>query len=110
MEGFFRLCSQFDSERQVIELLLRRYSNIDYILNMDFVDFCEFVEYAQDKEKEEGYKAEWNALYPFMIIKVMKYVSFKEYVDICTGANIDTRPAGEIIAEIEELHKNAKGG
>jgi hypothetical protein len=77
---------------------------------MDIVDFCDFVEYAHDKEIEERYKAEWNALYPFMITKMMKYVSFKEYKDMCTGANIDTRPADEIIAEIEELHKSTKGG
>lgn len=73
------------------------------------MDFCDFVEYANEKEKEERYKAEWNALYPFMISKLIKYVSFKEYVEICTGANIDTRPADEIIAEIEELHRSTKG-
>ena len=41
-----------------------------------------------------------------------KYISFENYVEQCTGKNIDLRPAEDIIAELEEMHgvKLTEGG
>lgn len=102
MESFFRCCSQF-TEVEIRDLLLRRYSgNVE---DIDVETLVELCEYAKEKEEEDRLRAEWNAVYPFMAMKWLKYMPFHEYVDARTGRNVDLRPAEEIIAEIEELHR-----
>lgn len=61
-----------------------------------------------NKQKEEELKEEWLSIYPFMCMKMLKFMSFKDYSEQRQGKNIDLRPAEEIIKEIEELHR--KGG
>lgn len=39
-----------------------------------------------------------------MLPSLVKYMSFDEFYDQMTGANIDLRPTEEIIKELEELH------
>lgn len=109
MEGFFQIGSSFD-EIEIKELLLKRYSNIDYILKMEVSDFIRFIELARDKEKEDEIRAQWIAHLPYMSMKQLKYMSFNDYKDKVTGKNIDTRPADVIIAEINEIHEKAKKG
>ena len=45
---------------------------------------------------------------PFMSMKMLEYISFPEYINKCSGRNIDMRPVSEIIADIEETHEKAK--
>ena len=59
---------------------------------------------CDEKEQEERLHSQWVTMLPKMSTKELKYVSFNEYVDQCTGRNIDTRTSEEIIAELEELH------
>lgn len=73
-------------------------------MNMDFLDFTEFIRIGKEKEQEEALHRQWVSLLPGMSAKEFKYMSFKEYCDMCTGRNIDTRPSDDIIAELEALH------
>lgn len=77
--------------------------------DMDLTEFCELCEYIQNKDRDDRLRDEWHSVLPYMLMKQLKFMSFDEYKDARTGANIDMRPADEIIAEIEELHRSAKG-
>lgn len=68
----------------------------------------EFCSRAVEQQNMEIYRAQYNALLPYMYLQYLKFMPFNEYVDRITGRNIDLRPAEEIIAEIEALH--GKGG
>lgn len=103
MEEFFRIVGGFN-QVELFDLLLRRYSNIDFILSLPFDEFCEFVVVASDKMQEEEIKQQWNQMLPFMCMKFLKYVPFDEYKQGITGENIDTRPKEQIIDEILKLH------
>lgn len=84
--------------------MLRNYQNIDYILNMQGNRAITFIQNALNHEEENHLRQQWVALLPVMQMGYCKYMSFEEYCDKATGKNIDTRPAEEIIAELEELH------
>ena len=101
LEGFFQGCIS-NSGVEVEELILRRYHDISYIMQMDAVDFIEFVRLAKEKELEEKIRMQWVVQLPFM---GENYISFKEYFDKVTGRNVDLRSAEEIIKDIEEAHK-----
>lgn len=77
-------------------------------MTMDADDFFDLVEIAIQKEKEEKIHRQWCSMLPFMSMKMLEYISFPEYIDKCSGKNIDMRPASEIIADIEETHQKAK--
>ena len=102
MEKFFQVCISFDNEIEIKELILRRYHNVEYIFSMEVYDFLLFLQKAREKEKEEQIRAQWTALLPNM--DKNNYISFSDYYDRCTGRNIDTRSAAEIIQEIKNLH------
>ena len=86
--------------------------NYDYQLinRCSFKNLAELLNIAKEKEKEKCLRDEYNSIYPLMLMKIIKHVSFKEYYDMCTMANIDMRPADEILNEIEEAEKKFKGG
>ena len=104
MEKFFYICISFDNEIEIKELILKRYANSDYIFNMELMEFLEFIKYAKEEQRKERYKAEYNAILPYMHVGYLKIMSFKDYYDKCTGANIDMRSNEEIIKELEEAH------
>jgi len=85
--------------------MLHRYNNFDYIRTMKIKEFRQLVETAREKEKEQRIHDEWCAHLPFMSMKFLEYISFRDYMDKVTGKNIDLRPASEILAEIEEIEK-----
>lgn len=104
MAKFFSvICTGFD-EVEVLELLHRRYSNVDLILQMSIEDFCRFIKIAREKETDERIHAQWVSMLPLMSMQQLKYMSYEEYKKQCLGENIDTRPADEIIKELEDLH------
>ena len=67
------------------------------------------MEECRKKRQREQLKREWDHLLPLMVTKTIKYISFKEYFDRVTGANIDTRPAEEILAEADAIRQQLKG-
>jgi len=101
---FFSVASCFDTETEIIEFVLRRYNNADYIFKMNINDFVAFLIRAKEVETDERIHTQWANMLPYMSLGQLKYISFEDYKDKCTGKNIDTRSTAEIVAELEELH------
>lgn len=102
MEEFFRICSKIDEE-EIIDLLLHRYGNFEYILHLDIDSALRIVDKAIEKEQENRYFLQWCVQLPHMTKE--SFVSFDSYVDKVTGRNIDKRSVEECLAEIEEIKK-----
>lgn len=102
MEKFFRLCKEID-EAELIDLLLHRYGNLKYIMQMDIDSALKVIEKAREKEKENRYFMQWVVQLPNMTSET--YISLDDYIDKVTGRNIDKRPIFECMAEIEEIKK-----
>ena len=62
-----------------------------------------------EKEREERIREQWVAQLPVMAISG-KHVSFADYKDKVTGANIDRRPTAEILAELDALERELQEG
>ena len=105
MEKFFQTCSRIE-EIEVIDLLLHRYGNLEYIMQTDIETALRIIEKAREKEKENRYFLQWVVQLPNMTDE--NYISFDGYVDRVTGRNIDKRPVAECMAEIEEIKKMFK--
>lgn len=102
MEKFFRLCKEID-ETELIDLLLHRYGNLEYIMQLDIDTALNVIEKAREKEKENRYFLQWVIQLPNMTKE--NYMSFESYLDKVTGRNIDMRPVSECMKEIEEIKK-----
>lgn len=90
-------------------MLLHRYHNIEFILQLDADTGAPLILEALEKEREERIFQQWTAQLPIMAYSG-KYVSFADYKDRVTGANIDRRPTAEILAELEEVERELNGG
>ena len=106
MEEFFLLGCQVD-EVKLIDLVLRRYHTLDVLEVLSLEQFVKLVLMALEEESKEKYRAEWLSLLPCMIF-TNHYMTFEQYYETVTGANIDMRPAEEIMAEIDRKHAEAK--
>lgn len=102
MERFFRICAEIDYE-EIIDLLLHRYGNLEYIMQLDIQTALRVIEKAREKEKENRFFLQWVVQLPNMTDET--YLSFDAYVDRVTGRNIDKRPVSECMAELEEIKK-----
>lgn len=102
MEKFFQACGGIDEE-EIIDLLLHRYGNLEYIMQLDIDTAEKVIAKAREKEKENRYFLQWVVQLPNMTQE--NYLSFDAYLDKVTGRNIDTRPESECMAEIEEIKK-----
>jgi hypothetical protein len=89
-------------------LLLHRYNNIDYILQLDADTGCALISKAQEQERDNRFFLQWVVQLPLMGSD--NFVSFADYKDKLTGANIDRRSAAEILAELNEVEKELQGG
>ena len=89
------------------DLLLTRYSDVNFLISLPLTEFCELVLAAAKQVQKEEIRKQWTALLPFMYMKRLKYMPFEDYFESCTGATIDRRPAEEIINEILEAHHAA---
>ena len=62
-----------------------------------------------DQNRDEKLFRQWVSCYPFMVLGTIKNMTFEDYKNRAV-IKIDTRPAEEIIAEINEAWGiNAKG-
>lgn len=100
MERFFRLCKEIDPE-EIIDLLLHRYGNLEYIMRLDIGSASRIIDKAKEKEKENRYFLQWVVQLPHM--DEDHYISFDAYMDRVTGRNIDQRPVAECMKEIQEI-------
>lgn len=105
MEKFFQTCGSIDEE-EIIDLLLHRYGNLEYIMQIDIETAERIIEKAREKEKENRYFLQWVVQLPNMTKET--FVSFESYMDNVTGRNIDRRPVSECMEEIEEIKKKFK--
>lgn len=99
MESFFFTCGQID-EIEIKELLLRRYHTLSFINDFTADELLKFIQLAAKKEMEDKIYQQWCAMLPAL----KEFKTFKEFYDMVTGANIDKRPAAQIIHEIKQLH------
>lgn len=89
--------------------MLHRYHNIEYVLQLDANTGAPLILEALEKEREERIFQQWTAQLPLMAYSG-KYVSFADYKDRVTGANIDRRSTAEIMAELDEVERELNGG
>ena len=75
-----------------------------FLMKLPFEDLCDLIVVASEKIQEEQIRAQWVAMLPFMAIQWLEWKPFQEYLESCTGATIDRRPAQEIIDEILAVH------
>lgn len=80
---------------------MRRYHTLSFINDFTADDMLRFIQLASQREREERIYQQWCAMLP----SLKEFKTFKEFYDIVTGANIDKRPAAQIIHEIKQLHE-----
>lgn len=90
-------------------MLLHRYHNIDFVLQLDVETAIELIKTARSKDREERIFQQWVAQLPIMAFAGTS-VSFQDYKDRVTGANIDRRPTAAILAELDEIEAKFQGG
>lgn len=105
MEGFFQAGSFLD-EIEVKELLLHRYSNIEYILSMDLYEGILFYNKAKEKDTEDKLFSMWVQLYPRM--NKDSFVSWGDYYTQCTKKSITNKSNEDILKESEEILKHSQ--
>lgn len=76
MESFFKISSSIDLI-EIEELLLSRYSNIDYILKLHFLEGYEIILKAYDKEIEDRIWDRWLIYYKNMTED--NFINFEDY-------------------------------
>lgn len=87
---------------------MRRYNNIDRIMDLDFPDAVKFIVLAKNKELEERLFMQWVVQLPLMSEENDSYISFGDYKDNLTGKNICTKSRAEIMTECFEIERKWK--
>lgn len=113
MEKFFEASSQIEVI-DTQELLLRRYYNIEYILDLEITEGIEFINKAYEKELEDKVWEKWLIDYRYM--SKDNFISFEDYKKhfIYKSTNIESTLSKEqILKEVEEIERKIsikKGG
>ena len=109
MEEFFSLAAGV-SEEDLIDTFAGRYGwDLGQIEQLDPVVMAVLYKKVKDDTTTEILRREWLAYLPLMVTGLVKKMTFKEYKDRSV-TSIDTRPASEILAEVEAARKELKGG
>lgn len=69
----------------------------------------QLIRKAKDQEREARIFQQWVAQLPIMSIGG-DIISFDDYRDRVTGANIDFRPTEDILQELEDVESQFEGG
>ncbi|MVX62237.1 hypothetical protein GKZ28_00795 [Clostridium chromiireducens] len=107
MERFFIQSCSIDKIVEIEELLLRRYSSLDYILNLSYKDGLEFIFKAYEKELEDRLWDRWLVDYRWM--NESNFVSFEDYKNKTSSSsnknveNISKEAIEEKVKEIINL-------
>lgn len=88
--------------------MLHRYTNIEYILQLDLNTGLDLIKKAQEMERDDRLHRQWTAQLPIMAY-TGNSVSFADYKDRVTGANIDRRSVAAIMADIDAAEKELRG-
>lgn len=84
MERFFKISNSIDIIH-IQELLLRRYSNLDYILNLEFVEGCELIKKAIETDIEDKVWDRW--LVDYRKMDKDNFTNFEDYKNKMLGIN-----------------------
>ena len=90
-------------------MLLHRYHNIEFILQLDVDTGLALIRKAREQAQEDRIFQQWVAQLPMMAFSGVS-VSFADYRDRVTGANIDRRSTAEIMAEMDEVERELQKG
>lgn len=107
MEEFFYIGMAVDYS-ELIEFLLRRYGSLEPFKGMGVKEFTDIYKVAKKVEQREQMYLAWVVQLPHMDKE--HFTPFQEYFDKCTGANLDNRPAEEILSQVEEIRRKTNGG
>lgn len=89
-------------------MLLHRYTNIEYILNLDLEEGIEFINKAYEKQLDEQIWQRWLVEYRNM--DENNFISFENYKALLTKKVDKTIKTTEILKQSEEIIKKAKKG
>lgn len=89
--------------------MLHRYHNIEFILQLDVDTGLALIRKAREQAQEDRIFQQWVAQLPMMAFSGVS-VSFADYRDRVTGANIDRRSTAEIMAEMDEVERELQKG
>lgn len=107
MEGFFLIGCQVN-EIELKELLLRRYGR--YLFpEMKSNEYIEFIVLAIEKEREDEIRGVYHGLLSYLAMRG-KFMTFEQFYDKMTGADIDLRPSEELLKEAEEIQARFANG
>lgn len=106
MERFFQIIGKYD-ELTIYQLLAR--VDINFAFSLPLNVFCDLIRKLDEEKRKEEIRNQWTAMLPFMSAGFLKYMSFNDYFDQCTGKNIDLRPDEEILDDAKEIRKQIKG-
>ena len=107
VESFFLIGCQVN-EIELKEVLLRRYGRYKFP-DMKFDEYIEFVVLALTKERQDEIRGMYHALLPVLALRG-KFMTFEQFFDKMTGADIDMRPAEDILKESEEIQARLQNG
>lgn len=106
MEVFFIKSFTVDKVKTE-ELLLRRYSNIDYILNLDSEEGYEFILKAYEKSDEDKLWEQWLVQYRFM--NNDNFISFDDFKEsFRKGTNSSNNNVSSDNLSFEEIEDKVK--
>lgn len=88
----------------MLDLLLHRYHDINYVMSLDLETALRLIIKAKEEERDERIFRQWVAQLPLMAMSG-EPISFEDYRDRVTGANIDLRPTAEIMAELDDVER-----
>lgn len=110
MASFFYFIGRADQEDEIIDTLAARYGwSVPDILGLDIPRLWRTYNKATKERLRDRVRAQWLTLLPYMSMEMLQFMSFEDYFDQVTGANIDLRPAAEILAEVEEVKREIYG-
>ena len=90
-------------------MLLHRYHNIEFILQLPVEAGLDLIKKAREETRNERIFQQWVVQLPVMAYSG-KSVSFADYKDRVTGANIDRRSTAELMKELDEVEAELQKG
>ena len=81
---------------------------VENIEALDIITMHRLVDKIRKENRETKLYNQWLTCYPFMAAGFIKDMSFEDYKRRAV-ITIDTRPAAEILAEVEAVKKELEG-
>ena len=87
---------------------MHRYNNVEFILQTDVETGASLIRKAQDEERDSRLFQQWVVQLPWMDKE--HFMSFADYKNRVTGANIDRRSVAAIMADLDEAERELQRG